>query len=58
MNLVERAQRKPERIGRFVSGKERLAVLTPKDVRAMAARYLKPDERLEIVALPRERAAQ
>ncbi len=53
MNLVERAQRKPERIGRFVSGKERLAALTPEDVRAMAARYLKPDERLEIVVLPR-----
>ena len=42
MNLVERAQRRPERIGRFVSAKERLAALTPEDVRAMAARYLEP----------------
>ena len=56
MNLVERAQRKPDRIGRFVSGKERLAALTPEDVRAMAARYLKPEDRLEIVALPRAAA--
>lgn len=56
MNLAERAQRKPERIGRFVSGKERLAALTPADVQAMAARYLKPDERLEIVVLPRPAA--
>jgi zinc protease len=56
MNLVERAQRKPERIARFVSGKERLAALTPEDVRAMAARYLKPEERLEIVVLPRPAA--
>lgn len=55
MNLVERAQRRPERIGRFVSGKERLAALTPEDVRAIAARYLEPDRRLEIVVLPRER---
>lgn len=58
MNLVERAQRKPERIGRFVEGKQRLSSLTPEDVRAMAARYLKPEERLEIVVLPRSSVAQ
>ncbi len=56
MNLVQRAQRKPERIGRFVEGKQRLAALTAEDVQAMAARYLEPDERLEIVVLPREKA--
>jgi zinc protease len=53
MNLVERAQRKPERIGRFVSGKERLAALSPEDVRAVAAQYLAPDKGLEIDVLPR-----
>jgi zinc protease len=53
MNLVERAQRRPDRIGRFVSGKDRLAALTAADVQAMAARYLTPDKALEIDALPR-----
>ncbi|HEY6816635.1 MAG TPA: insulinase family protein [Croceibacterium sp.] len=53
MNLVERAQRRPDRIGRFVSGKERLAALTPADLQTVAARYLNPAQRLEIVALPR-----
>ncbi|OYW45368.1 MAG: peptidase M16 [Sphingomonadales bacterium 12-68-11] len=52
MGLVERIQRKPERLGRFLSGKERLGALTAADVQAMAARYLKPGERLEINVLP------
>lgn len=52
MNLVRRAQRKPERVGRFVQGKELLAGLTVADVQATAAKYLKPEERLEIVVLP------
>ncbi len=56
MNLVERAQRKPERIGRFMSGKQRLAALTAEDVRAAAAQYLAPDKALEIDALPRPAA--
>jgi len=56
MNLVERAQRRPDRIGRFASGKERLAALTAEDVREIAERYLKPEERLEIVVLPRPRS--
>ncbi len=54
MNLVQRAQRKPERIGRFTSGKQRLAAVTPEDLRDAAARYLAPEERLEIVVLPEE----
>lgn len=56
MNLVERAQRRPDRIPRFASGKERLAALTAEDVREIAERYLKPEERLEIVVLPRPRS--
>lgn len=54
MNLVQRAQRKPERIGRFASAKERLSAITAADVQEMAARYLKPDQRLEILVLPRD----
>jgi zinc protease len=53
MNLVERAQTEPERIERFSQAKERLSALTAADVQAMAARYLRPEERLEIVVLPR-----
>jgi zinc protease len=53
MNLADRAQTEPERIERFARAKERLSALTAADVQAMAARYLKPDERLEIVVLPR-----
>jgi len=53
MTLVDRAQTEPEDIERFVEGKEALSALTPADVQAIAARYLKPDERLEIDVLPR-----
>ncbi|HEU4650923.1 MAG TPA: insulinase family protein [Croceibacterium sp.] len=56
MNLVERAQRKPERIARFMSGKDKLAALTAEDIRAVAAQYLAPDRGLEIDALPRPKA--
>src|SRR5690606_6634141 len=54
--LVERAQRRPDRIARFVSGKQRLAAITAADLQQAAARYLKPEERLEILVLPREPA--
>jgi zinc protease len=53
LDLVERAQRQPQRIGRFLSGKQILGTLTPADVQATAARYLAPDQRLEIDVLPR-----
>jgi zinc protease len=56
MTLVDRAQSDPEDIARFVEGKAALAALTAEDVRAVAARYLKPEERLEIDVLPREGA--
>jgi zinc protease len=56
MTLVDRAQSDPEDIARFVEGKAALAALTAEDVRAVAARYLNPDERLEIDVLPREGA--
>jgi zinc protease len=53
MTLVDRAQTEPDDIERFVDGKAALSALTPADVQAIAARYLKPDERLEINVLPR-----
>ncbi len=53
MSLVERAQRKPDRIGRFVSAKDQLQSLTAADVQAAATRYLAADARVEIVVLPR-----
>ena len=56
MNLVERAQSKPERIDRFLKGKEIVEGLTAADVQAMAQRYLDPDQRLEIDVLPKKAA--
>jgi zinc protease len=53
LNLVDRAQTEPERIERFSQAKERLSALTAADVQAMAARYLQPEQALEIVVLPR-----
>ncbi|MEO6040600.1 MAG: insulinase family protein [Croceibacterium sp.] len=56
MDLVERAQRKPERIGRFMSGKRILGTLTPAQIQATAARYLQPGQAIEIDVLPRAQA--
>ena len=55
MTLVDRAQSEPDDIDRFLEAKARFEALTPQDIHATAARYLKPEERLEIVVLPRER---
>jgi len=53
MNLVDRAQSEPERIERFTRGKALLQSLTAEQVQAMAARYLGPEQMLEVLALPR-----
>jgi zinc protease len=53
MTLVDRAQSDPDDIARFTEGKAALEALTAADVQAVAARYLKPEERLEIDVLPR-----
>ena len=58
MNLADRAQTEPERIERFAQARERLSALTAADVQAVAARYLTPEERLEIVVLPRTAASE
>ena len=53
MSLVARAQTEGERIERFTRARDRLAAITAAQVQATAARYLQPDQRLEIVVLPR-----
>jgi len=53
MNLVDRAQSEPHRLERFTSAVDLLGSITAEDIRATAERYLKPEERLEIVVLPR-----
>ncbi|MBO0750160.1 MAG: insulinase family protein, partial [Porphyrobacter sp.] len=52
--LAAQAQSEPDRIERFTAGKAKVAALTPADLQAMAARFLKPGERLEIDVLPKE----
>ena len=46
--LVRRAQSKPDAISRYLTAKARYEALTPADIRAMAARYLNPDQAVEI----------
>ncbi len=58
MNLVDRAHSEPERIERFVNGRSLALSLTPADLQAMAARYLNPDARVEILALPRSQVPE
>jgi len=55
VELVGRAQTEPERLERFLAGKAGLMAITADDVRETAARYLSPDQALEILALPRQK---
>jgi zinc protease len=57
MSLVSRAQTTPERIERHLAGKATLATITAEQLREIAARYLAPEQALEVLALPREAAA-
>ena len=50
MQLVARAQAKPERIDRFLATKQAMLAITAEDIRAIAARYLK--DGLEVLVLP------
>ena len=56
MNLVGRAQRKPDRIARFERLRPLLEAITPAELQATAARYLAPDQALEIDVVPRAAA--
>jgi zinc protease len=52
MQLVGRAQGKPDRMDRFASAKDVLSGITPEELQAAAARYLVPGKAVEIVVLP------
>jgi zinc protease len=52
MSLVDRAQTEPDRIDRYLKGKDRLAALTALDIQAMALRYLDPKQAVEVLVLP------
>jgi zinc protease len=54
MALVDRAQTEPDQIERFQRAKALLAGLTAEDLRATAARWLKPGSQVEVLVLPRE----
>ena len=56
LSLADDAQREPDQIGRFVAAKAKLAAITPAELQAVAARFLKVGERLEIDVLPKEGA--
>ena len=50
--LTARAQSEADRIDRFVRAKERLLVLTAKDIQNLAARYLGDTAAVEVLVLP------
>ena len=52
LTLVDRAQTEPDRIDRFVHGKERLQAITAKDLQAVAVQYLTPNGAVEVTVLP------
>ncbi len=57
MGLVDRAQTEAERIDRFMAGKDIMEGLTGERLQAVAQQYLNPEERLEILVIPREAAS-
>ncbi len=52
LTLVDRAQTEPDRIDRFVHGKERLQAITAKQLQELAKRYLVPGSAVEVTVLP------
>jgi zinc protease len=52
LTLVDRAQTEPDRIDRFVHGKERLQAVTAKDLQALARKYLTPLGAVDVTVLP------
>jgi zinc protease len=57
MDLVDRAQSQSDRIDRFLAAKARLAAITSAELQKVAARYLDPAQRLDVVALPKVKEA-
>lgn len=58
MNLVERAQGKPERIGRFLNARDRISSITARDLQVLADRYLAPADAVEVLVLPERKGAE
>lgn len=56
--LIDRAQSQPRDIERFTRAPALLADITPAQIQAIASRYLQPDQRLEILVLPRPEGAE
>ena len=52
LGFVDRAQTEPDRIERYVKGKELLKAITPAQLQAVAQRYLKDGGAVEINVLP------
>ena len=52
LTLVDRAQTEPDRLERFIHGKERLQAITAKDLQALARQYLTPGGAVEVTVLP------
>jgi len=50
--LVDRAQTEPDRIERYVKGKDRVLAITPAQLQALAARYLAAQRGVEVTVLP------
>ena len=51
LTLVDRAQTEADRIDRFLKAKDRLLALTPAEVQALAQRYLRPQQAVEVLVL-------
>lgn len=52
IDLIDRAQSKPDELDRFTRSRAIIAALTADDLLALARRYLDPDQGLEVLALP------
>tara|TARA_A100001391_G_scaffold7621_6_gene4925 strand:+ start:7068 stop:9959 length:2892 start_codon:yes stop_codon:yes gene_type:complete len=53
LQIADEVQSQPWRIERFLTGRDKIAALTPADLTETAQRFLVPDERLEIAVMPR-----
>ncbi|OYX66823.1 MAG: peptidase M16 [Sphingomonadales bacterium 32-64-17] len=53
LQIADEVQSEPWRTERFLTGRDKIAALTPADLTATAERFLVPDKRLEIAVMPR-----
>lgn len=56
--LADRAQTRPERIERFLAGRELLEAMTGADIQAAATRWLNTAEVLEVLVVPQQEMAE